>query len=113
MKLQLTRRLYDRGWRRDDVINLLKVIDWALIIPEKLELEYKEKLHKLEKEKNMSYVTSFERLSREEGLQQGLQQGRREEDFIIAKKMLSKRLDPELIKEITGLSDQDLLSLED
>jgi recombination-promoting nuclease RpnB len=45
--------------------------------------------------------------------QQGLQQGRREEDFVIAKKMLAKRFDPNLIKEITGLSDQELLSLED
>jgi recombination-promoting nuclease RpnB len=45
--------------------------------------------------------------------QQGLQKGRREEDFVIAKRMLAKRLEHNLIKEITGLSDQDLFSLED
>ena len=44
--------------------------------------------------------------------QEGLQQGRKEEDFIIARKMLARRLDSELIKEITGLSDQELLTLE-
>jgi recombination-promoting nuclease RpnB len=44
--------------------------------------------------------------------QQLQQQGRREEDFVIAKKMLAKRLDLNLIKEITGLSNQELLNLE-
>ncbi|MFZ0219594.1 MAG: transposase [Candidatus Aquirickettsiella sp.] len=49
----------------------------------------------------------------QKGLKKGLEQGRREEDFVIAKKMLAKRINPSLIKEITGLSDQDLLTLED
>ncbi len=127
MKLQLTRRLYDRGWERDDVINLLKVVDWALVIPEKLELEYKEKLHKLEEEKNMSYVTSFERLSREEGLQQGLQQGReegREEGLelglekgehrravAIAKNMLAEGMSPQAVQKLTGLPENEVMDL--
>lgn len=109
MKLQLTRRLYDRGWGRDAVINLLKVIDWALVIPKDLEVEYKQKLHKLEQEKGMSYVTSFERLSREEGLQQG----QRKENLTIAKRMLTRGYSREEIKEITQLCEQDLLDLED
>jgi recombination-promoting nuclease RpnB len=45
--------------------------------------------------------------------QKGLQQGRREEDFVIAKRMLARGSDREFIKDVTGLSDQDLLSLED
>ncbi len=45
--------------------------------------------------------------------QEGLEQGRREEDFVIAKEMLDKRFNPAVIKELTGLSDQDLLALED
>ena len=45
--------------------------------------------------------------------QQLEQKGRREEDFVIAKKMLDKRFNPAVIKELTGLSDQDLLTLED
>lgn len=43
-------------------------------------------------------MTSFEQLSREEDLEQGLQQGR--------------RTDHEYIKDVTGLSDQGLLRLE-
>ena len=33
MKFSLTRPLYEKGYDRDYVINLLKVIDWALVLP--------------------------------------------------------------------------------
>jgi hypothetical protein len=111
MKLRLTRLLYDRGCGRDYVINLLKVIDWALVIPKDLELKYKEQLHELEEEKNMSYVTSFERLSREEGLQQGLQQGRNKERYEMAKNLLAEGLSPGFVKKVTRLPDLNLTEL--
>jgi hypothetical protein len=85
------------------------MIDWVLALPKVLALKFKEKVHELEEANSVSYITSIERL----GHDQDLQQGRREEDFVIAKRMLAKRLKHNLIKEITGLSDQDLISLED
>ncbi|MDQ8040102.1 MAG: Rpn family recombination-promoting nuclease/putative transposase [Rickettsiella sp.] len=45
--------------------------------------------------------------------QQLQQQGRREEDFVIAKRMLDMGADVDFIKKATQLSDQYLLSLED
>ena len=113
MKFKLTRRLYDKGYSKDYVLNLFKVIDWVLVLPRELALEYKNKIHELEEEKRVSYITSIEQLGREEGLQQGLQQGRKEEDLVIAKRMLGMGADRDFIKKATQLSDQDLLSLED
>jgi hypothetical protein len=113
MKLQLTRRLYDKGYGRDYVINLLKVIDWALVIPENLELEYKQKLHELEEEKNMSYVTSFERLSRQEGLEQGLEQGDHYRAVVIAKKLIAQGKSIQYIQDLTGLSEKEVMDLVD
>lgn len=112
MKLQLTRRLYDKGCGRDNVINLLKVIDWALVIPENLELEYKQKLHELEEEKNMSYVTSFERDGLEKGLQQGREEGERRKALAIARSLLNQNIPLTVIKSATGLSEQEI-ELED
>jgi recombination-promoting nuclease RpnB len=64
----------------------------------------------------MSYVTSFERLSREEGLQQGLQrglqQGRKEERYEMAKNLLAEGLSLDLVKKVTKLPDLDLAELE-
>lgn len=119
MKLRLTRLLYDRGRGRDYVINLLKVIDWALVIPKDLELEYKEKLHELEEEKNMSYVTSFEKSAIEKGLQQGLQQGREEgreegeylKATIIAKKLIAQGRSIQYIQDLTNLPENEIINL--
>ncbi len=105
----ITRQLYQKGLTKDAIITLYEMIDWTIKLPKELELKYKAKIHQLEQENKVSYISSIERLSKEEGLEQG----RREEDFIIAKKMLAKRFDHKIIKEITGLSDRDLLTLED
>ncbi|WP_083827772.1 transposase [Rickettsiella massiliensis] len=56
---------------------------------------------------------TFAQQLEQKGLKKGLEQGRREEDFVIAKRMLDMGIDHEIIKKATGLSDQDLLSLED
>ncbi|MFM7099864.1 MAG: transposase, partial [Verrucomicrobiota bacterium] len=47
-----------------------------LTLPEPEKLVFRGELTQFEKEKAMPYVTSYEQLSREEGLQQGLLQGR-------------------------------------
>jgi predicted transposase/invertase (TIGR01784 family) len=60
----------------------------------------------------MSVAQKIEQQGLQRGLEQGLQQGRREEDLVIAKRMLSRGTDRGYIKDVIGLSDQDLLSLE-
>jgi hypothetical protein len=57
---------YDSPWK------------WLLRLPEDLEKEFKEQLEIYEKEKSMPYVTSIERLGREEGRAEGRQEGRAE-----------------------------------
>lgn len=56
-------------------------------------------------------IMTFAQQLEQKGLQKGLQQGRREEDLIIAKRMLNMGADYDFIKKATGLSDQDLLNL--
>ena len=43
---------------------------------------------------------------REEGIQQGIEQGAEQEKIAIAKSMLKKKLDINMISEITGLSEE-------
>jgi predicted transposase/invertase (TIGR01784 family) len=65
----------------------------------------------------MSYVTSFERLSREEGLQQGLQQGLEEGEhrkaIAIAKNLLAEGMSPQTIQRLTGLPEKEVMDLVD
>ena len=38
-KLSLTRRLYQQGYQRQDIINLFSFIDWVMTLPENLEAQ--------------------------------------------------------------------------
>jgi hypothetical protein len=39
-KTALTRRLYQKGWSRQDVLSLYTFIDWVVALPPELELNY-------------------------------------------------------------------------
>ncbi|HAB16542.1 MAG TPA: transposase [Verrucomicrobiota bacterium] len=71
LKLELVRQLYARGFERKDVLELLRLIDWQIALPRSLEIAFQNEAKELEKDQVMPYVTSFERLGREEGLQTG------------------------------------------
>jgi hypothetical protein len=61
-KLSLTRRLYQQGYQRQDVINLFRFIDWLMSLPKNLEQEFWREIRQLEEETRMPYITSVERL---------------------------------------------------
>lgn len=77
-KFYLIRRLYERGYARQDILNLFHFIDWLLRLPADLELLFKQQVEELEAEKRMRYVTSVERIARKEGHDEGRDEGRKE-----------------------------------
>jgi hypothetical protein len=74
-KLRLVKGLYDRGLKRQQVRQLFRVLDWMLALPSELEQSFRTDLERFEEARRMPYVTSIERLAREEGLREGLQKG--------------------------------------
>jgi hypothetical protein len=70
-KTRLCKWLLRKGWKRDDILNLLRFIDWVIKLPEELEEKCRKELEIFEEEMKMAYVTSWER----HGIQQGIQQG--------------------------------------
>ena len=66
-KREIIELLYRYRYGREDVLQLLRFIDWLIRLPRALELELRDELLALEKETNMAYVMSIERLAREEG----------------------------------------------
>jgi hypothetical protein len=77
-KLQLIRGLYERGFSHQDILELFRVLDWMMGLPEPLKLEFWDELQRFEEDKKMPYITSVEQIGIEKGLKQGLQQGREE-----------------------------------
>jgi len=74
-KFSLMKRLYRRGFKHSEVLELLRLIDWMLALPPALEEEIEAQMARFEEEIQMSYVTSFERIAKKRGMQQGMQQG--------------------------------------
>lgn len=90
-KISLMRRLYQKQFSRETIINLFQFIDWTLQLPPRLARQFRENLETLEGEKNMPYITSIERMAREEGIEQGIEQGRIEERKASLIKVLENR----------------------
>lgn len=57
---------------------LFRLIDWLLVLPAQTELQFRKKLEEIEREKHMPYITSVERLAKEEGREEGRKQALRE-----------------------------------
>jgi len=58
-----------------EIWKLLRLIDGLMPLPDELMAPFRENLHQLQHPDRMPHVTRFERLSRQEGLQEGLRAG--------------------------------------
>ncbi len=112
-KLRLVRMLYERNYSRREILNLFRFIDWLIRLPRELEQNFKREVVKYE-EVHMPYVTSIERLGREEGLEEGLQKGREEGLQILVLRLVKRRvgdLPREVEERIKKLSAEQLENL--
>ncbi len=89
-KLAVTRALYAHGFGKDYILQLFSFIDWVLALPEPFELEYAHYIEQLEEEKQVSYITSIERIGIQKGMQQGMQQG----EATIILRLVQRRFGP-------------------
>ena len=102
-KLRVVRKLYEKGYQKEDIIELFRFIDWIMRLPEALEEQFLDRLTEIE-ETTMSYVTSIERIGEkrgieigrveglEQGLVQGIEKGRVEEGLALIMRQLKRRI---------------------
>ena len=69
-KLWITRRLYELGYGKDEILMLYAFIDWVMALPEDLAIVYHETIRDWEAE-IMRYVTTAKRIGMEQGVKQG------------------------------------------
>jgi hypothetical protein len=115
-KLRLVRGLFERGLAADEIRKLFRLIDWLMALPSALEEQFRDELTRIQEEKHMPYVTSIERLAKEEGWKQGQEEGwkkGREEGLKRGiRAALESRFGDEglrLMEEIEALHDSHLL----
>ncbi len=70
-KLRLVRMLFEKGYSREEIIGLFRFIDWLMSLPEELANDFKAELKREEEAGRMRYVTSIERIAKQEGIEEG------------------------------------------
>lgn len=110
-KLVLVRRLYEQGFEREDVLNLLAFIDWMLTLPLDLEAEFKREVEQLEAEQLMQYITSFERIGFQKGIEESQNQIRQVllKSLALGLKLKFGSLGQNLLPEIELIEDVSVL----
>lgn len=76
-KTELMRYLYLWKFSRKDVVQLFRIIDAMLTLPEQLELQFADVISQIEEEHQMTYVTSIERILLKRERQKGMLEGER------------------------------------
>lgn len=66
-KVELIKRLYRRGYEEQDILELFLVLDRMMRLPESLELIFRDSIKQFEEENKMPYISSVERIGRQEG----------------------------------------------
>ena len=67
-KLRIAKSLYQRGYSRQDILELFRLIDWIIALPYRIEKEFHEEIQRFEEDSRMRYVTSIERFARLDGI---------------------------------------------
>ena len=99
-RVALVRRLYEEGFSQKDVVFIHGLIDRLMILPRPLMIRFKQELFTIEKDKDMPYVDTLTRMSREEG---SLAQAR--ESVIEALEIRFGEVSAELRERITALDN--------
>ena len=107
-EVKLIKGLYERGWAAEDLRQLFRVIDWMMDLPKPLEVNFWQEINRYEQEKKMPFMTTPERIGREQGLAEGLSKGRiegRAEGIELALQLKFGDAGLRLMPEIRAITD--------
>ena len=117
-KTGLVRTLFERNYQREDIIQLFKLIDWMILLPNLETAEFKKKVINLEREFNMPYINTVESLARKEGFEEAekrFEQERLQERRDTVRQLLSagalNNLTDEQIAQTFKLSVEEVASI--
>ncbi|MEA1053201.1 hypothetical protein U5801_25830 [Lamprobacter modestohalophilus] len=74
-KFRLIRMLYERGYERPLILQLFRLIDWMIRLPEGLEADFRQELYAYEEQQRMPYITTVEQAGIDKGIKIGEQRG--------------------------------------
>jgi len=77
-RIELTHLALELGYTKEQVQEILRLLEWAMKLPKELEREYRRLLARIKREERTPYLASFEREAIRKGLRQGYEEGKQE-----------------------------------
>jgi len=74
-KITLVKRLYEKGYGKQDILLLYNFIDWLICLPDAENINFHDEITKYEEVKKMPYISTAEKIGIEKGMQQGIEKG--------------------------------------
>ncbi|WP_017717400.1 Rpn family recombination-promoting nuclease/putative transposase [Kamptonema formosum] len=103
-KWSLIRRLFERGYNREQVVPLFQFIDWMMALPVELQRELRQELKRYQEESQMPLISRMELMAKEEGREEGIVRNAR--DSVI--EILQARFQvapPAIVEAVNSISD--------
>ncbi len=74
-KLCLVKTLYQKGFGKQDILEIYRFIDWLMVLPDELNQQFDDDMMTYEQEIKMPYITTTERAGIKKGMQLGFIEG--------------------------------------
>lgn len=110
-KLELVRKLRNKGYSQNDIRNLHKFVDWLIRLPIEAEKEIHEKVKKYEEVIQMPMMFAIEKIFKEEAREEGREEERekiRQEKIAMVKTMYRYKEPLDKIKLYTGFEKEEI-----
>lgn len=107
-KWSLVRGLYDRGYDRNDILKLFRLIDWMMALPEELQQSFEQKLIRYQEERQMPFLSRMELRAMQRGMEQGSLRTARA-DVIEVLEIRFEVVPPEVIEAVNQIEDTSVL----
>ncbi|MTJ32899.1 DUF4351 domain-containing protein, partial [Aphanizomenon sp. UHCC 0183] len=88
----LIRGLYDRGFTKEKVIKLFKIIDTMMTLPKQLQAGLVTKIKQFEEERTMPLISPTEQLAMERGIEKGIERGIEQGEQQLVIRQLNRRI---------------------
>ncbi|MDB9312509.1 hypothetical protein PN462_05280 [Spirulina sp. CS-785/01] len=99
-KLRLAKSLYSKGYEKRDIVELYRLIDWMMTLPKGLQRNFSTEIYAFEEEQQMPYITSGERIARQDGRVENCR-----ENIIDLLQIRFESVPEETIQQITQIND--------
>lgn len=104
----LARSLFEKGYSIDEVRQQFQLIDRMMALPKPIQQNFKLEMERYQEEKEMRFMSQIELMAKEDGIEEGIQQGILEAFREGALDILQKRFSevpPSLASKLNGLED--------